>query len=137
MPMCKQGVIIGTFVKKHKILSFLEFLKNKIRVDIEKVFIFNVEDNSGEYLVTFSSVKNNPHFKELHDATILHTKNGCLFSINALNKYIELFKKKEVKHKNFEVDWSELKNKLLITTNGILKINQLFKIEDKTKLFKI
>lgn len=70
--MKKNGIIIGVFVKKNKILTFLEFLKNKLKININKIFIFNVGNNCAEYLVTFSSTKNNPYYSQLHDATILH-----------------------------------------------------------------
>lgn len=125
------GVIIGTFVKKSKILTFLEFLRNKLGINIDKVYVFNVEYNESEYLVTFSSAKNSPLFTQLHDATVLHTKNGCLFSINALNMYIDIKNDKKIPHQEFKVNWDELKDSLLITTNGVLKISKLFKIEDK------
>lgn len=131
------GVIIGTFVKKTKILGFLEFLRNKLHINIDKVFVFNVEDNDIEYLVTFSSPRNNPCFAQLHDATVLHIKNGCLFSINALNVYIDMRNINGIPHKDFQVNWDELKNTLLITTNGTLKISKLFKIEDKCKLMEV
>lgn len=135
--MKRNGVIIGTFVKKTRILSFLEFLKNKFNIGLEKTFIFEIEDNTTEYLVTFSSFKNNPYFKVLHDATILHTKNGCLFSINALNKYIESSKQDNSSKNRVKVDWSLLKNMLMITTNGKLKLNKLIKLDNINKLFKI
>lgn len=132
--MNNSGVIIGTFVKKSKILSFLEFLHNKIHLNIDKVFVFNVQDNDIEYLVTFSSPRNNPYFTQLHDATVLHTKNGCLFSINALNMYIDSKNVDNIPHKDFKVNWNELKDSLLITTNGSLKLSKLYKIEDKCSL---
>lgn len=129
------GVIIGTFVKQSKILTFLEFLKNKLNIDISKVFIFQIEGNKTEYLVTFSSSKKGKFLYKLHDATILHTKNGCLFSINALNKYIDRNNPENLPYNKFEVNWNELKNTLLITTNGQLKISNINKIKDKNKLF--
>lgn len=135
--MSNNGLIIGTFVKKTKILSFLEFLKNKLKVNIHKTFVFDVEKNDTEYLVTFSSIKTNPYFTQLHDATILHVKNGCLFSINALNMYIDSHTKGEnVNHKDYMVDWDNLKDTLLITTNGLLKQSKLFKIRDKCRLIE-
>lgn len=104
-------------------------------MNIDKVFVFNVEDNYIEYLVTFSSPRNNPYFSQLHDATVLHIKNGCLFSINALNMYIDSKNEyNDVPNQNFKVNWDELKDMLLITTNGMLKISKLFKIDDKCSL---
>lgn len=135
--MGNNSVIIGTFVKKNKILTFLEFLRNKLYINIDKTFVFNVEDNESEYLVTFSAFKNNNYFQHLHDATVLHTKNGCLFSINALNMYIDSQTSGDVNHCDFKVNWDDLKDTLLITTNGNLKISNLYKIEDKCKLMEI
>ena len=122
------GVIIGTFVKYAKILQFIDFLKNKTNVNIKKVFVFEVEGNANEYLVTFSSPRNHSYFELLHDSTVLHTKNGCLFSINALNKYIELHNQNSIPNKQYQVDWGALKNTLLITTNGYLKHTNIKKI---------
>lgn len=132
--MKNNGVIIGVFVKKHKILAFLEFLKHKMGIGIEKLFVFEVEKNIYEYLVTFSAPKTRKYFSQLHDATVLHIKNGCLFSINALNNYIDLHNKNKINHKDYKVDWDSLKNTLMITTNNTLKISKLNKIEDKCKL---
>lgn len=132
--MANNNVIIGTFVKKNKILTFLEFLRNKLKINIDKVFVFFVEDNETEYLVTFSSVKDNIYFELLHDTTVLHIKNGCLFSINALNMYIDKLNQGNIPHKDFKVDWNDLKDTLLITTNGVLKQSKLKKVEDKSTL---
>lgn len=134
--MNNNSIIIGTFVKKNKILTFLEFLRNKLSINIDRTFVFNVEGNEGEYLVTFSALKNNNYFQHLHDATVLHTKNGCLFSINALNMYIDNQTNGNVNHCDFKVNWDELKDTLLITTNGNLKASKLYKIEDKCKLIE-
>ena len=129
-----KDIIIGIFVKKTKILSFLEFLRNKMYININKVFIFVVEENDSEYLVTFSTQRNNQYFSQLHDATILHTKNGCLFSINALNMYIDRLKQQNIPNKDFVVDWDELRDCLLITTNGVFKKSKLIKIINKCSL---
>lgn len=133
--MSNNGVIIGSFVKQNKILSFLEFLKNKLFLNLDKIFVFTMENNKTEYLVTFSSSRKSKYLCKLHDTTILHTKNGCLFSINALNKYIEQNNPEKLPHDKFEVNWDILKDTLLITTNGHLKITRLEKIKDKNILF--
>lgn len=129
-----ENIIIGTFVKKTKILSFLEFLHNRFKININKAFIFTVEDNDKEYLVTFSVNRNNNIFPKLHDATVLHVKNGCLFSINALNKYIEQVKDEYTDNVDYNVEWDDLKDILLITTNDMLKMPRLNKISDRCDL---
>jgi hypothetical protein len=68
----------------------------------------------------------------------MHVKNGCLFSINALNKLIE--KENEgssLPNNEFLLDWDKYKDKLIIITNGELAISDISKIEDKTTFFNI
>lgn len=134
--MNTKGVLIGTFVKKYKILSFLEFLKNKLSLDLEKVFVYVISDNKDEYLVTFKSTKNQRFRYNIYDSTIMHVKNGCLFSINALNALIDKEKKDESDNKEYQLNWDDYKNKLLVITNGELQIKDIDKIEDKSVFFK-
>lgn len=134
--MNTKGVLIGTFVKKYKILSFLEFLKNKLSLDLEKVFVYVISDNKDEYLVTFKSMKNNRYKYNIYDSTIMHVKNGCLFSINALNALIDMEKDESSDNKEYQLNWDKYKNKLLVVTNGELQIKDIDKIEDKSVFFK-
>lgn len=134
--MNSKGVLIGTFVKKYKILSFLEFLKNKLALNLDKVFVYVISDNKDEYLVTFKSMKNNRYKYNIYDSTIMHVKNGCLFSINALNALIDMEKDESSDNKEYQLNWDKYKNKLLVVTNGELQIKDIDKIEDKSVFFK-
>lgn len=131
--MLKKGVIIGTFVSKNKILSFLEELKNKFYINYEKIYVYSISSNDKEYLVTFKTFDKDKFIKKLSNSTIMHVKNNCIFSINALNKLIELNYdfEKEKPYNEVEINWDEYKDSLIIITNGELKISKLSKIEDK------
>jgi hypothetical protein len=134
--MAEHGIIVGTFVKKNKILSFMEALKYGFGVKLEKLFIYSIDTNQREYLVTFKTFDKDRFIKNLENATVMHVKNGCLFSINALNKLIE--KENEgsnIPNNEIVVDWSKYKDKLIIITNGELSISNLSKIEDKSLFF--
>lgn len=135
--MSKNGVIIGTFVNKNKILSFLEELKNKFSIKVDRVFVYNIESNDREYLVTFKAFDKNRFIKNLYGSTVMHVKNNCIFSINALNRLIEEknFNANEKPYNEVEINWDEYKDKLIILTNGKLNINSLSKIEDKCSFF--
>lgn len=134
--MTERSTIIGTFVKKNRILSFLESIKNDFKLDLNKIFIFSIDTNNREYIVTFKTHDKEKFIKNLNNATVMHTKNGCLFSINALNKLIDQEKKNDEKNNDFIVDWDKFKDKLIIVTNGELTISNLIKIEDKSAFFK-
>lgn len=134
--MTERGIIIGTFVKKNKILSFIETLKNEFGIKLEKLFVYSIDTNKREYLVTFKTFNKDRFIKNLANATVMHVKNGCLFSINALNKLIEKDNEgSELPNNEFVVDWDKYKDKLIIITNGELSISNLIKIEDKSLFF--
>jgi hypothetical protein len=135
--MSKKGIIIGTFVGKTKILSFLELIKYKFKINLDKVYVYSIDSNDKEYLVTFRTYDKDRFINKLPNSTILHVKNGCLFSINALNRLIEdrYDFAEEKPYNEVEIDWDEYQNKLIILTNGSLNINNLSKIEDKCSFF--
>jgi hypothetical protein len=134
--MATNGIIIGTFVKKNKILSFLEVLMMVYKINLEKVFVYKIDTNNIEYLVTFKTFDKDKFIKNLPNATVMHVKNGCLFSINALNKLIETNKKEDTPNNEYVLDWNEYKDKLIILTPGELAISNLTKVEDKSEFFK-
>jgi len=133
--MTERGVIIGTFIKKSKILSFIELIKNDFKINLEKIFIYSIDTNPREYLVTFKTFDKEKFIKNLNNATVMHVKNGCLFSINALNKLIDNEKDSILPNNEYVVDWEKYKDKLIIITNGELTISNLTKIEDKSVFF--
>lgn len=129
----KKEVLIGTFVNKHKILSFIEKVKNLTKMNTDKIYVFIIEGNTNEYLVTFKSYSNKGLINKLYNSTVLHVKNGCLFSINALNELIKEEKGDTIQnHKDYLIDWSKFKNKLMIMTSGKLRLYNISKIEDIT-----
>lgn len=133
--MTERGIIIGTFVRKNKILSFIETLRNDFNIKLDKVFIYSIDTNSKEYLVTFKTFDKEKFIKNLNNATVMHVKNGCLFSINALNKLIEQNKDNDKPNNEYIVDWDKYKDKLIIITNRELSVSNLAKIEDKSLFF--
>lgn len=133
--MSTNGIIIGTFVKKNKILSFLETLRTGYGIKLDKVFVYDIDTNQAEYLVTFKTFDKDKFIKKISNATVMHVKNGCLFSINALNRLIEKEKGEDVPNNEYLVDWEKYKDKLIILTGGELSISKLSKIEDKSVFF--
>ena len=134
--MSTNGIIIGTFVKKNRILSFLEILRSEYKIKLGKVFIYSIDTNQVEYLVTFKTFDKDKFIKKINNATVMHVKNGCLFSINALNKLIEKEKEDDKPNNEYLIDWDSYKDKLIILTNGELSVSNLTKIDDKSVFFE-
>jgi len=113
---------------------FLRFLKNKFNIKKENVYIYEIENNDFEYVITYNFKKdrhiNFKHYFE--NATPVNLKNGCIFSINALNKLIEIdsgLEKGNVDYQTYKIDWKKYKNKLLLLSkNNDLIIHNIKKI---------
>lgn len=130
--MKNKNILIGVFTNKNKLLSLLEQLKVNFKIDLNKIRIFTIESKSYEYLITFQALSREPFLKNIENSTVIHAKNGCLFSINALNKLIE--SESGSINKDYLVDWEKYKDTLLILTNGNLSINKINKVEDKCSI---
>ena len=128
-----KSVLIGTFVNKKKILSFLETLKSEFNVTLKRIHVYEVENNKNELLITFRVDDKEKYLPKLKHSTVLHVKNGCLFSINALNKMINCENIEE--NKKCAIDWENFRNKIIILTRGELVISNIKKIEDLGTLF--
>lgn len=127
-------ILVASFVPKMSINWFFKYLNEKFSINKENVFVFEIDKNDIEYLVTFKmkvtkkKLDLNFYFE---NATIVNIKNGCIFSINGLNRLIE----KEsgcdignVNYKNHDVDWNKYKDKLILCSCGKLNIKNIKKI---------
>jgi uncharacterized protein YpuA (DUF1002 family) len=66
--------------------------------------------------------------KELGNTIQIHKKNNTFFTINALNKLIELennLSEGNIDHSKFNVDWNKFENKIILLKNGSLDILSL------------
>jgi len=135
--MNKNAVIVGTFVKKRNILSFMEMVKFKMRCDLNKVFVHEIDSNKTEYIVTFKTYDKDKLVGYLDNYSVMHVKNKCLFSINALNKIIESEKgDSDTPNNEIIIDWDKYKDKLIVLSNGELSVSNLVKIDDFSVFFK-
>lgn len=110
----------------------MEQLHNEFHIPYYAQYVYKIENNKKEYLITFKTYNKLELSGKLPNSTILHVKNGCLFSINALNKLID--KKnidKKVPNNEYVIDWNEYKDKLIIITGGNFTIDNISKIDDK------
>ena len=127
-------LLIASFVPKTNIDCFIKYLDNKFLIKKENIFIYEISDNEDDYLLTFK-LKNNKKIDlkfYFSNATIVNIKNGCIFSINGLNKLIELetnCEKGNVDYKNHKIKWNEYIDKLILSSKDKLLIKTIKKIK--------
>ena len=67
---------------------------------------------------------------ELPKTIQIHKKGDTIFTINALNKLIEIESGLEgnVNHKEYQIDWSKFKNKIILLKGEVLEITNIERI---------
>ncbi len=127
-------ILVASFVPKISINWFFKYLNEKFLIKRENVFVFEIDKNDMEYLVTF---KMKPTRNKLdlnfyfENATIVNTKSGCIFSINGLNRLIEFETGCDignVDYKNHNVDWNKYKDNLILCSSNKLSIKKIKRI---------
>ena len=124
----KNTSLIGTFIDAEEITP--NILRDIVeRFQINKIFIFKVEDQENKFLITFN-IRNFEKdeklrdYKEVYKNTIqLHRNkdNNTLFTINSLNRVVE--QQTGTRNSKHKVDWSSFKNScVLLGNDGSLKI---------------
>lgn len=126
-----KAALVGVFVKKDKLIPLIQRLMNQFKIDLQYIYIYEIENNNDEYLMSIKTLDKDSLMKALHYTTVLHVKNGSLFSINALNLLIKSKNdNNEIECKDYKIDWDEYKDKLIVITRGELSVNSLKKVEN-------
>lgn len=127
-------VLLASFIFKDRLDWFLNYLETTFDIPKKNVFVYEVHDND-KLMVTFKLKINNEdkiNFKKLFpNATLIHKKGDAIYSINALNKLIELNHPENIgniNYKSIKIDWSQYQGKLLVIRHdnlSILPINRI------------
>lgn len=131
--------IVGIFVNKTRVLALLEALRFKYKVRYNNIHIYKIDNNLKEYLVTIKTYDKDKIIGETKGC-VYHVKHGCLFSINGLNKFIDIKKNNnddESLNSEYDIEWEKHRNKLIVTRDEELSISNIEKIEDWSSFFKV
>lgn len=127
-------VLLASFIFKDRLDWFLNYLENKFNIQKKTVFIYEVEGNN-KIMVTFKFKLNQEqkfNFKKIFtNATLIHKKGDAIYSINALNKLIEINQPENIGNINYklvQIDWSEYQGKLLLIRHNELSIVSITRI---------
>lgn len=125
-------ILITSFIDRTELNVFLNYIKTTFEVEPNKVFIFQNIGDESQFILTFfieleigESINLKSYFK---NALIVHKKKLTFYTINALNKLIETeynLDKGNINYKEWDIDWSKYKNKLIITSNNNLVLIDL------------
>lgn len=129
-------ITLASFVLNDKIDSFKKYLYKRFKIPTDKIFLYNIENDSDKKIITFRVYLRDG--KKINTSSffpttiIVHKKGECFYTINALNKLIEFetgSEKGNINYKEYQVDWDKYQDKMLIVKAGelsIININRNF-----------
>tara|TARA_R110000868_G_scaffold318043_4_gene578868 strand:- start:78 stop:485 length:408 start_codon:yes stop_codon:yes gene_type:complete len=131
--MQKKILLVATFVNDDYLDKFLFKIYKRFNVSKKSVFVF--ETDNGELLLTYRIYleigKSIDIRKEIPKTVQIHKKGTTFFTINALNQLIirdhDLYDMGNIDYKNYDVDWGNYENCLILLKNNELDILPLTK----------
>ena len=129
--------LLCTFCKEEELEETIQKIVGCYEIAFDAVYVLENVDEEGSLCCTYNIVSDAEIKGSIPLSTIsLHRKKqtNTLYTINALNKLVE---EQNDGHadKNFQVDWTELRNMILVTQYGHLKrintqIQEIRKLEN-------
>lgn len=122
-------VTLASFVIEDKVDSFKKYINKRFKIPIKNIFEYTSPQEEGKKILTFrlyirEGKKINT--KSFFPITIIvHKKGDCFYTINALNKIIDMENGGEIgniNHKEHKIDWDKYQNKMLVSKNKELTI---------------
>lgn len=130
--MQKKVILLATFVTPEYLDKFLYRIYKNFGVKKKSVFLFETENN--QLILTYRlflefDQKINIR-KELPGTVQVHKRGTTFFTINSLNRLIEVengLTKGNTDYSQYEVDWSKYENTMISLRNDVLEILPLTK----------
>ncbi len=120
---------LASFVNEDKVESFVKYLNKRFNLSSEKIFIYTSPEEKEKKILTFRVYIRDGkkiNTKTFFPTTIItHKKGECFYTINALNKLIDLEvgdDKGNINYKDYQIDWDKYQDKMLIVKNDELTI---------------
>jgi hypothetical protein len=129
-------ILLASFIFPERVDWFLSYLEAKFNITKDKVFCYKNLDDESKVIVTFKIVipeGKRLNLKDLFPSAIpIHKKGNALYTINALNKLIDLMTGDSVgntDNKSVKVNWDDYQNKLILIQGKdlmFLSISRIF-----------
>lgn len=120
---------LASFVIEDKVESFVKYLNKRFNLSPEKIFIYTSPEEKDKKILTFRVYIRDGkkiNTKTFFPTTIItHKKGECFYTINALNKLIDMEvgdNRGNINYKDYQIDWDKYQDKMLIVKNDELTI---------------
>lgn len=117
--------LLCTFVPTEALMENVEQIKNCYTLAFSNVYVLENVDDAAQLILTYNIIAGSLKADHIPPASTIsvHRKKqtNTIYTINALNALIAS-KNGGTIDKSYKVDWNELKNSILVTAHGQLKV---------------
>jgi len=128
-------ITLASFVLNDKIESFKKYLNKRFGTSEDKIFIYQSESEPDKKILTFRIYLRDGkkiNTKSFFPTTIIvHKKGECFYTINALNKLIEMETgagNGNIIHQNHKIEWGDYNDKLILVVDDNMVISDIKRI---------
>jgi len=129
--MIKESQLLCTFTDINSLDDTLLRIQETYNLVFNKIYVLENLDDKNQLVLTYNvTMETSNQINPPHSTISVHRKKqtNTIYTINAINKLIE--ERIGYLDKSYKIDWEELRNCVLVTAYGDLKMVS-------TKLFKI
>lgn len=129
------NALMASFIKNEEVEDFISSLVYHFKLKRNNIYVFEMEENESEKLLTFKVPKEPKIDFNKYDYKVIkiQCKQGCIFSINALN---EIRKKERFEtlgnsydEDDYKIDFSKYSNMAMLTKFGVLNTYHINRIK--------
>ena len=115
--------LLCTFTSVDELENTIDVIKNSYVLVFNKLYLLENVEDVNQLVLTYNITKTNSNTLPPVSTISVHRKKqtNTIYTINAINKLIEM-KNNGILDKSFRINWEELKNSVLVTAYGKLKI---------------
>jgi hypothetical protein len=115
--------LLCTFTSVDELDATIDIIKNSYVLVFNKLYLLENIEDANQLVLTYNITKTHSNVLPPASTISVHRKKqtNTIYTINAINKLIEL-KNNGVLDKSFRINWDELKNSVLVTAYGKLKV---------------
>lgn len=116
--------LLCTFVSVNELDAIVKQIQNTYKLVFNKIYVLENTQDVNQLVLTYNIEKYSTLNATAPVSTIsVHRKKhtNTIYTINAINRLIEE-KNNGVLDKSYKIDWSDLKNMVLVTAYGKLKV---------------
>lgn len=121
--MTNETQLLCTFTSVDELENTIDVIKNSYVLVFNKLYLLENVEDVNQLVLTYNITKTNSNTLPPVSTISVHRKKqtNTIYTINAINKLIEM-KNNGILDKSFRINWEELKNSVLVTAYGKLKI---------------